>query len=252
MQLFDQAVEFNRQISEFGLKDNFQNENGLRSILASYDNKCLLLEDIAFIAKSIVTMQCFKDGNHRTAVAMCYRLALNHNLLLRIKPHLLYAAIDYEYFFTQLEDHLLLTAPNAILQAIQSRVVKTQLHPNFPKEKYFQAIMARILEIPGLLEKTTAEDYSSKQNNIRKKQFETYLGYTKQGYRCNSRRLYDDIIINSSPIGVTEIDSTTPASLSTASNDSSFSPLSANNFFQPIAVPMTHALSSELIVSTPN
>jgi hypothetical protein len=63
------------------------------------DKVNLSFQEIGLYAKQIVNMQCFVDGNHRTALALCYYLCLVHNhQLLRIKPYLLYAAIDFEYF----------------------------------------------------------------------------------------------------------------------------------------------------------
>lgn len=58
----------------------------------------IAIDQIADYAKEIVNRQWFVDGNHRTALALCYYLSIFHNHQLpRIKSYLLYASIDFEY-----------------------------------------------------------------------------------------------------------------------------------------------------------
>ncbi len=158
----------------------YQKKSGrvLYNILNPYENKPLSLKNIASIATSIVCEQIFKSGNHRTAVGVCYLLLLNENKLLRIKPYLLYAAVDFEYFKRSYASSLQLEQPllqsNAIFEAMKSRVINP-LFSDTLKEKHYERIVQNIIEIPVLLT-NIKEHQDHKNNRTRKRLFLAYAG----------------------------------------------------------------------------
>lgn len=118
------------------------------------DKVNLSFQQIGLYAKQIVNKQCFVDGNHRTALALCYYLTLVHNhQLLRIKPYLLYAAIDFEYFkniYGPFKD-ILFFSSNAIEIAMKSRG-QAQIFSKSLQLAYFEKFLEKICSLAAFLE----------------------------------------------------------------------------------------------------
>jgi hypothetical protein len=118
------------------------------------DKVNLSFQEIGLYAKQIVNMQCFVDGNHRTALALCYYLSLVHNhQLLRIKPYLLYAAIDFEYFkhlYGPFKD-IPFFSSNAIEIAMASRE-QGEISSKSLQKAYFEKFLEKICSLATFLE----------------------------------------------------------------------------------------------------
>ena len=115
--------------------------------------KTLSIEQISQISKIIVNSQHFNDGNHRTALLLCYHLFLFcNNQLLRISPYLLYASIDFEYFknLHHLDSTLEFFSNNAVEAAILSRAIATVNNDEL-KTSHMEKILHATLKMPGLL-----------------------------------------------------------------------------------------------------
>ena len=157
---YELIIAINQHFNSKGFKHN--TEVSFKRMTESLDEKRHKLgsisnDDIADLAKYVVINQVFDDGNHRTAVALCYHISLifNHQLL-KIKPYLLYAAVDFEYYKSMYHHHIepenVFYQGNAILIAIYSRAIKTISSDNNDyKEQLLVLINDKIGNIPSLL-----------------------------------------------------------------------------------------------------
>jgi prophage maintenance system killer protein len=165
---------------------NYQSNIALTNVLKVYQEKLdknekLSSDDIANLANDIVNSQHFVDGNHRTALLMCYHLHLflNHQLL-RIKPYLLYASIDFQYLKTQRDlDHaVLFFSNNAIKAAIISRTI-SDIHSTDLKLQHMQMIVELVKKMPKLLEKIATNICKPHDNSCTQQDrlFRAYAGF---------------------------------------------------------------------------
>ena len=165
---------------------NYQSEGALERVLEVYQRKLdsheiLTIDEISDLARDIVNSQHFVDGNHRTALLMCYHLNLFcRDELLRIKPYLLYASIDFEYLKQQyaLEDSNYFFSNNAIKAAILSRSIAT-IHSFALKEWHMTMIISLVEKIPSLLERIAQNIVKSHDSTCTQQDrlFRTYAGY---------------------------------------------------------------------------
>jgi hypothetical protein len=141
------------------------NKVQLQRLLSSYQDKVnlnqpLQLDEIGELARTIVIEQKFCDGNHRTALFLCYHLALHCNSqLLKISPYLLYAAIDFEYLksiYYLPEDLGKFFKNNAITTAFTSRAIS-----NIPATKTMKLILKKIeseiISMPTFIESLSSQ-----------------------------------------------------------------------------------------------
>ena len=144
------------------------------------------LERIADFASALVNEQIFRDGNHRTAVAVCYYLSLyKNNQLLRIQPYLLYAAADFEYFKSSCgNEKWTLFQSNALLDAIRARAI-TNINSMTMKNQCFESIMKSMVALPDVLLKIHRSGFSQPHpkvsgNREQRKLFFAFAGASNQ------------------------------------------------------------------------
>lgn len=174
---------FEEHIEQF---KNQQSDIALAKVLNIYQEKLdknekLSSDDIANLANDIVNSQHFVDGNHRTALLMCYHLHLFLNdKLLRIKPYLLYASIDFEYLKKQRDlDHKnLFFSNNAIKAAIVSRTIGS-IRSTALKLHHMDMIVELVKGMPKLLEKIATNICKPHDNSCTQQDrlFRTYAGF---------------------------------------------------------------------------
>ena len=113
----------------------------------------LSIETISAFAKELVNKQWFIDGNHRTALALCFYLCIMHNHQLpRIQTYLLYASIDFEYAknIFGLSPKIPFFSNNAIQTALLSRSISNIYSPKL-QIKYFEQNIKDILGLAKFL-----------------------------------------------------------------------------------------------------
>lgn len=165
---------------------NLNSRNALERVLNSYQTKldnddALTIEDIANLAKDIVNSQNFTDGNHRTALLICYHLCLfNNHQLLRIRPYLLYASIDFEYLKNQhaLEKTALFFSNNAIHSSLLSRAIGKVYSPTL-KMIHMEMIINSVKILPIFLNNLAKNIIQPHINSftIQDRLFRTFGGY---------------------------------------------------------------------------
>jgi len=145
------------------------------------------LERIADFATELVNNQIFRDGNHRTAVAVCYYLNLyKNNQLLRIQPYLLYAAVDFEYFKSSSgHEEWAIFQSNALLDAMRARAISGNINSMTMKNQCFESIMKSMLELPDVLLKINQSGFLQSHpkvsgNRYQRKLFFAFAGASNQ------------------------------------------------------------------------
>ncbi len=160
IQLFKKShyeQNFSGMISEYQLK--------LEQINASK------LEIICDLAKNIVNAQYFCDGNHRTALLLCYNLVLFHcHQYPRIQPMWLYAAIDFEYLKSMHaldSEKGLFFSSNGIHTAIESRAMNNITHGE-SKDVMMNRLIDAVKEMPAQIEHL-AKQFNANQRTASEK-----------------------------------------------------------------------------------
>ena len=147
------------------------------------NQQALSVDAISELAKQLVNAQFFCDGNHRTALLLCYHLMLLYNNTLpRIRTYLLYAAIDFEFLKSQ-QDLGKSTAPffsdNAILTAIKSRS-QVGLHSEKTAKKWMQLRIDSVIAMPVFIKKL-AHQFNARTltctQTVQVKLFRQFLGF---------------------------------------------------------------------------
>lgn len=138
--------------------------------------------DICELSKNIVNAQCFVDGNHRTAVLLCYYLHLHYlSTEIKLKPYLLYAAVDFEYLKSMQgaeKSKKAFFSGNAIHVAIYSRAVKS-VNSSILKEVRMDSLLQETLKIGcflGKLSLTVKKPNIPPSLSVQSKLFRQYAG----------------------------------------------------------------------------
>ena len=141
----------------------------------------LSIDTISAYAKELVNKQWFIDGNHRTALALCFYLCLMHNHQLpRIKTYLLYASIDFEYAKSifSLSPNIPFFSNNAIQTALLSRSI-TSIHSPKLQMQYFEQKIESILGLAKFLtdlKRANSQPHSSTETT-QIKLFKQFAGF---------------------------------------------------------------------------